>query len=232
MKLILLPGMDGTGELFGPLFDVLPPYLKPVILKLPEYGPQNPMAIAQQLATSLPDNEPYFLLGESFSGRIAFEIASKHPEGLQGVIYVASFLTAPQKILLPLAARLPLAKFMSMPVIAGLIRITLLGRNAPESLWRTLRSTILSVAPSTLSARLSALHNIGAPDAKNSIPSLHLMATKDWLVSKSASRSVARYNAGLETIQVNGPHFLLQVCPEPCGAAICSFIEKTAVLTN
>ncbi|MDB4679771.1 MAG: hypothetical protein P8M30_04180 [Planctomycetaceae bacterium] len=35
LKIILLPGMDGTGKLFDPLIEQCPPEFEPVVVPLP-----------------------------------------------------------------------------------------------------------------------------------------------------------------------------------------------------
>ncbi len=46
----------------------------------------------------LPKEEPFILLGESFSGPLAIRVAVTIPLGLKAVVLCASFVTYPQKL--------------------------------------------------------------------------------------------------------------------------------------
>jgi pimeloyl-ACP methyl ester carboxylesterase len=96
MKAIaLLPGLDGTGLLFGPALDACPDGVRPVVLPLPDLEARSYAELADHLAPRLPKDEPFLLLGESFSGPLALELAARRPDGLAGVVLVASFVTSP-----------------------------------------------------------------------------------------------------------------------------------------
>lgn len=75
MQLILLPGLDGTGELFRPLL----PYLGQQalqVLPLPRDTSQDYADLTHTILEQLPKNEGFVLLGESFSGALALKIAN------------------------------------------------------------------------------------------------------------------------------------------------------------
>ena len=69
--LVLLPGMDGTGDLFAPLLSALPPALRTIVVR---YPCDRPLGYAGR--TRGPKDQPFVLLGESFSGPIAAAIAA------------------------------------------------------------------------------------------------------------------------------------------------------------
>jgi surfactin synthase thioesterase subunit len=68
--LVLLPGLDGTGTMFAPFVAELPPWIEPVVLDYPA-EPLGYADLARRLATRLPEDRPFFLLGESFGGPLA-----------------------------------------------------------------------------------------------------------------------------------------------------------------
>ena len=72
MRLMLLPGMDGTGRLFGPLLRILPPGLEVTVFA---YPPNRPCGYAELLplveSTAVPEGGEFVVLGESFSGPLA-----------------------------------------------------------------------------------------------------------------------------------------------------------------
>ena len=74
--LVLLPGMDGTGELFAPLLNALNPGLRTTVVSYADrpatYAEHESVALAE-----LPKDRPFAILGESFSGPIAVTIAAQ-----------------------------------------------------------------------------------------------------------------------------------------------------------
>ncbi len=96
--LVLLPGMDGTGELFAPLVAALNSGFKTVVVRYPPNEVLSYAELESIARASLPTNEPFFILGESFSGPIAVSIAASAPPGLKGLILCASFVRNPQPL--------------------------------------------------------------------------------------------------------------------------------------
>jgi len=95
---VLLPGLDGTGEQFGPLVDALRPDVPTVVVRYPN-APLGYDALQQIAASALPRDGKYIVLGESFSGPIAISLAAQSPRGLLGCILCASFVRTPRRIL-------------------------------------------------------------------------------------------------------------------------------------
>ena len=101
-SLVLLPGMDGTGDMFRPLLDAFGGTLSSVVVSYPSTEPLRYSELVALARESLPTNGPYVLLGESFSGPIAVTLAAEHPDGLTGLILCASFVSNPIPWLRPL----------------------------------------------------------------------------------------------------------------------------------
>src|SRR6185369_5547099 len=116
--LVLLPGMDGTGEMFAPLLGQQMSGIEPTVVRYPDRA----ATYAQHEAVvrcELPRDRPYVLLGESFSGPVAVAIAAEQPRGLVGIVLCASFLTSPHRLLRPLRALTPLANPKLVPGLLG-----------------------------------------------------------------------------------------------------------------
>ena len=101
MTLVLLPGMDGTGLLFAALLAELNE-IETLVLALPQTGPQDYATLAEYIRPQLPQAD-FILLAESFAGGIAAQLSQQECAHLQGVIFVAAFLSAPKKRLTQLA---------------------------------------------------------------------------------------------------------------------------------
>src|SRR5690349_18575128 len=94
MKLILLPGLDGTGELFGPFLEALGGFPAQVIA----YPRDRAMTYVEHesfVRGKLPDDEDYVLLAESFSGPVGIAIAAASPPHLKGLILCGTFASNP-----------------------------------------------------------------------------------------------------------------------------------------
>src|SRR5690349_6963140 len=93
---VLLPGMDGTGEFLSDFADELGRYCKVRKIAYPEDKAMGYRALIEIVSAALPKNEPYFIVGESFSGPIALSISSENPQGLVGTVLCCSFARNPR----------------------------------------------------------------------------------------------------------------------------------------
>ncbi len=206
--LVLLPGLDGSGELFAPLRTALGTDIDCRVLVLPTDGAQDQQVLASRLLSLLP-NEPFVLLAESFSVAIAVAIARLQPPALQQVILVAGFLESPR----PLLLRLPLVLFR----LGWRLRRTLSPLWWPFCAYRRdhpLRQAVLNVLDvlpfETVWARLQAIKQLRSGLSPLAVPVTVIHAADDRLVPKSVS---ANMNVLGTSITVEGPHFLLQSEP-------------------
>jgi pimeloyl-ACP methyl ester carboxylesterase len=109
--LVLLPGLDGTGQLFAEFVKVLGPHIDTLVVPYPKDRALGYDELETLVLAALPTAGPFVVLGESFSGPLAIRIAARAPPGLAAVILSASFAKNPYPWLgwaRPLAAWLPL----------------------------------------------------------------------------------------------------------------------------
>lgn len=66
LTLVLLPGMDGTGELFANLLAELSKNIKTVVVRYPTSTVLNYEELTALADLQIPKETPYVLLGESF----------------------------------------------------------------------------------------------------------------------------------------------------------------------
>ena len=78
-SLVLLPGLNGTGDLFAPLLAKLPDSLSATVVRYPAAEPLDYLGHEAIARAALPTDRPFVLLGESFSGPIAIRIAASAP---------------------------------------------------------------------------------------------------------------------------------------------------------
>jgi pimeloyl-[acyl-carrier protein] methyl ester esterase len=92
---VLLPGLDGTGELFQSFLKVLPSSLTPQVVSYPTEQYLTYKELASLVRSVLLPQEPFVLLGESFSGPLSIKVAALSPPNLRAIILWASFVSNP-----------------------------------------------------------------------------------------------------------------------------------------
>ncbi|WGO98508.1 hypothetical protein QFX18_00325 [Saccharophagus degradans] len=211
MKLVLLPGMDGTGELFNPLLQHL--QSDTTVLPLPERGEQSYTQIATAIAPRLPKQD-YILLAESFSSGLVRYIVEQDDKHLLGVVIVSGFVSAPNRALLRLAKSLPLHLLANMPGFDTVCRKYFLGEAATNDAIVMLKDVLKSVPPEVLKARMAAILDMPKETAfKCAIPCVCIVPTEDKLVDSSKTKELANSFSNVAISPISGPHFILQSNP-------------------
>ena len=225
--LVLLPGMDGTGELFEPFVTALGPRIRTVVIRYPRSVSLGYEELLAFVRNELPVDDEFVILGESFSGPIAVLLAAQAPANLRGLILCASFLRCP----LPWPSLLkPLSHLLRFDVIpAPVLSIPLLGPFGTPEARHLLAKALSTVHASVLRSRIRSVITVDVREEATSVsvPCLLLQASKDWLVPKRAANVIHELIPKLHVIEVSGPHMLLQISPAACAAAIKAFIDET-----
>jgi pimeloyl-ACP methyl ester carboxylesterase len=219
MKLVLLPGLDGTGLLFQPLVEVLSGEFDIQIISYPTDRVLGYSELTEYVATSLPADK-FVLLAESFSGPVAYRIAKRKPKNLQSVIFVASFLSSPGKGMLKLANHLPMGRLARLPVPGWFARKYLFGAPVSGEMLLLLRKALCRVATGVVSNRLGEISRLVAPEAPCEAKSIYIQGTTDWLVPASSVEDFRSTCRDLTVFPVQGGHFLLQSNPLACAEII------------
>lgn len=227
LRLVLLPGMDGTGDLFAPLTQALGPHTAIDVVRYPGrealgYDELEPLVRAQ-----LPTQQPFVLLGESFSGPLAISIAASRPPGLQGLILCCSFARRPalglalmRAGLLDLSMRLLHSKLMRAPM-----RHLLLGGSSAPHLSDMLQASLKQVSVAVMTRRMKEVQRVDVRDKLPlvRVPAMYLQALQDRVVPRRAARAIQRGLSALHLVQLDGPHGLLQASPAASARAIENF---------
>ncbi len=225
LRLVLLPGMDGTGKLFARFsacavgtFD----------LQIVSYPPRasSYAELNKYVRQSLPMNGPYIVLGESFSGPLVAMLRSDPPPGLVGVILCASFVSNPRPSLGWVAGLLRV-----LPIPPGwqsLARSRLLEGFSTHELRAELEEVLSEVPSDVLRDRLRQVLAVDETQrfATGTLPVLYLLARHDRVVPRSASRHVQTLAPAALIVDIEAPHFLLQVAPADAVAAIAAFARR------
>lgn len=215
MKLVLLPGMDGTGALFDDFLSACGD-IEHLIIPLPQSGPQDYFSLAAQIKEKLP-NQDFLLLAESFSGPIAAQLAFDAIPHLKGVVFVGSFLSAPNKLMLLFARLLPVKWLFKLPFNEFALRNLMLGENANAALIEKFRTTVASVPKATLNTRIQSMQRLRLPEGSSTqIPAFYIGGDSDRLVKSSKVAEFRQRFPKLEHYILEGPHFLMQANPAAC----------------
>ncbi|WP_417534539.1 hypothetical protein [Marinobacterium stanieri] len=218
MKLILLPGMDGTGILFTPLIHHLDG-LDTKVIPLPNDGPQDYSTLSTHVASIIGDEE-CIIIAESFSGGIVETLLRSGEANIKHVIFFASFLSCPSFFLLKIAIYLPLQTLLNIPLITPFfMRLFCLGHNASADSINLLKKAISLVPAATLKARMRQASAYKASSLVFHTPATYIHPKHDLLVSDRSLEFVSRFNT-IELIETDGPHFIIQSQPKKCSNLI------------
>lgn len=224
VPLVLLPGLDGSGTLYGPFRDALARQIQLRIVTYPDCPAWRLDDYVDYVERSLPAGQRSLVVAESFSGPIALQLLRRRSD-LAGLVLVASFDGRPNP-LLAVVSLLPASLFMTMAKWQRLLRAFCLGDDAPQKAVLSLRNAIGRLSRATLRSRLELLRTlrpVGAAEGA-AVPILCLVAGQDRLVlSRAALEGLSRYAA---VRRIEGPHFLLQTRATECVAAIEAWLAE------
>jgi len=220
MRLVLLPGLDGTGALFAPFQAAAPRGLSLSVVPLPVEATDY-AGLARAMAAEVSLGPDTVLLAESFSGPLALRVAEHQAPA--AVVLVNSFVRAPA------AARW--SRFVPAPLFAlrapdAALRRWLLGPDASPALLRAFRSALRRVPARVLAARVRALATLDATShlARLRCPLFYLRGTADRLVSPRSLETIMALAPAMRVCEVPGPHLLLQAEPERAWAALVGML--------
>jgi pimeloyl-[acyl-carrier protein] methyl ester esterase len=225
--LILLPGLDGTGNLFAPLIPELPRTLNVITAAYPSERFLPYPELVSWLSELVPSNGPFAILGESYGTTVAVKFTATHPPNLTGVILCAGFIFNPVRKWGPLPKLLARPLFFRFPSPDFLREYFILGFGAPESLKLALRRTVQSVNTEVFGKRARAAIDCDATQEirQVNVPLLYLQAAKDRLVGSECLEEIKRLHPETISISIRAPHLLLQREPREAARAITQFLD-------
>jgi pimeloyl-ACP methyl ester carboxylesterase len=215
MNLVLLPGLDGTGELFMPFIETLPKDINALVISYPGNIKLSYEELVEFVLNQLPDNE-FILVGESFSGYIAHQIALRNPKNMKAVIFVASFLENPRPLMLGISGVFPRRYIFSGFLPEIVIKVFLFGMNVCDQIISLFRQSMKQVSPDVLVFRLIEISKISGVLQSCSLKATYIQASNDKLVPKKCADAFKKAYKDICVFEVHGPHFILQSNPVSC----------------
>lgn len=218
---LLLPGIDGSGRLFGPLVDAEPRGLAPRVFSYPAERPLGYDDLCALVRARLPRGR-FLLVAESFSGPIAVRLAAERPPGLAGLVLAASFLHRPLNPLLHPARSLAGARLFGLPMPAAVVRHFMAGPDAPAALVAEVQAAVAAVPAAVMAHRAgeAVRADVREDFARVAVPVLWLAPARDRLLRTDGLAEVGALRPDAEVVTLDAPHMILQRCPHACLAEI------------
>ena len=224
--LVLLPGLDGTGELFTAFVAALGERWSATVVAYPA-DKFLPYADLRSFVTAaVPASERFVLIAESFSTPLAVLFAANAPTNLAALVVCAGFVRSPA-----------LGWSKPLEVIANpwLFRLKpprvvldyfLLGQNAPPDLRQKLSCALHRVNPQVLSNRVREVLNCDVRDdlRRTLVSLLYLEASDDRLLPSTCKEDFSRSRSNVLFRSIPGPHLLLQREPQKTADVVTDFI--------
>lgn len=228
LKLVLLPGMDGTGELFSEFAAALAGEFEIATVRYPTERSLSYSDLETLVQSACPTFGPFVLLAESYSTPLAIKYAASNPGNLEAMVLCAGFATSPMRgwrrllgwLVAPLMFRIPL------PNLAA--KRWLVGPDASPSLLESVRAAISSVKPEVLAARLRGVLacEVRPEMGQVTVPILCLQAKEDRLVSASCLDELRQIKPQITMVTLEGPHLLLQREPHKAAETVVRFLQS------
>lgn len=225
--LVLLPGLDGTGLLFADFvakLRVIAPEIEPIVVRYPTDRALGYAELERIARESLPNDRPFVLLGESFSGPIAISIAASRPSGLMGLILCCTFVRYPRALFRKLHRFAPFVPVKGR-IVSFARRIAAHQPIAP-AVEAKLMEASGRVSSKVFRARITELLGVDVSQKLREIdvPILDLRALRDGVVPNRAAKEIRQLGSQVCVVEMNGPHFLLQAMAKETAVAVRDFL--------
>lgn len=223
MKIYLLPGLDGTGELFYPLQSALSKEIQSVAVR---YKDEVLFDEYLETVTALIPDKDVILVAESFSGPIALALIARNPSRFKFVVLSATFATSPFRGILGITKYLPSFVFGSYRKNKKIFSTFCLNGCSNDVLATKVLSVVRSLPASTTKSRLELLAGIDMRPvlSRITIPILYLRASHDRLVRPGLSQQLIDGLPNVVVQSIDGPHMLLQANPIESAKAIMKYL--------
>ena len=224
MQIILLPGLHGTDDLFQEFIKCRPGSFSPIVVSLPEGEGLTYQTYTDAVSKEINFDQPTVILGESFSGPIALKLAAQNPQGLMGIVLVASFVTPPYPRALSF---LPWDFLFS--ISSPLYTLRALLQFSPNMAKIVQQASVLlqKISSKTMAQRVrTALATDVVKELKEcGVPILYLAGTKDFVVPSWNWKKIVALRPDVRVHHINAPHFVLQIAPREAWDGIKKFID-------
>ena len=229
MRIVLLPGLDGTGDLFDEFTRETPAGFETEVVSYPDSEPMSYDDCVGYVEALLPRSSPYVVLGESFSGPVAIALAALAPPGLQGIVLCNTFACSPAWAGFK---HLPWRLAFSIPMPRYKVGFYLVGFRNSARWVKPIRDANRRVKPEVHAKRMREVLSVDVRDALSSlqVPVLYIRGTQDRLVWERSLTQIVETRSDVAVARIDAPHLTLQIAPQESWSAISNFVlEKFAI---
>ena len=208
--------------LFKTFVGLLPYGINAKIVPYPTDRHMSYAELAELVIGALPRSTPYVIIAESYSGPVACILAA-HPVGdLQGVVFVSSFVAFPCGRIGPWIAKMVPTVLFRGRAPAWILRWLVMDSATPREMLSAVQDAVASVRPEVLTRRLrDALNADFAVTLRYStVRIVYLLSDSDRLLGTRGLRGFLAARPDIETVKIDGPHFLLQCAPDSSLAGL------------
>jgi pimeloyl-ACP methyl ester carboxylesterase len=223
-EIVLLPGLDGTGDLFDRVVPFLADDFAVKVVRYPN-DPSLGYAGYVELVRNEIGSRDVFLLGESFSGPVAVLVATQLKAQIRGLVLAATFVKNPWPGWLIRRA----ATVEPTATPATLRDAILMGPYGDDKLKRKVDEIVRTLPRPVRAARLRAVAGVDVRPAfaKLACPILILHGRGDWLVPKRGMQHAVSTKGGARMVVFPAAHMLLQTRPKEGAAEIVNFANTS-----
>lgn len=226
LRLVILPGLDGTGTLFEEFKRYLPRWIVPEIIPYPTHQPLGYDELVGLVLERMPVTDRYALLGESFSGPVALCVAERAAKPPDAIVLTTSFVTSPVAPPLRLLRPLVNSLLFRLPLPRFAVRAALLDNSVSDELVRKVHLAIRSVDPAVMASRVRTLMRLDMQEVlhQSHLPLLHLVASHDRVVPARMLRQMRLLRPDIVEVSFDAPHLLLQCRPAEAAESVGAFL--------
>lgn len=230
---VLLPGIDGTGKMFGPLIEQLPAWISPQVVSYPTQNVLTYAQLTEYVLARLPKQNPFIIIAESFAGPLALMVARQRPPGLAALVLCCTFLTNPRPWLSRLARWVLSDWLLGIRPHRWMAKLFVTGFAVPDEVLEHALTVHTMVTPRVLRHRLYAVFDVDVRDIYQSLslPMLHVYGRHDHLILRYSTREIQHLRPDVHSVAVDGPHYLLQLKPRECAKDIIPFVAQAVSAT-
>lgn len=224
--IVVLPGMDGTGEFLKDFIEQAASHCHVVLVTYPPDVAMSYVELADYVEARLPSSR-FIVLGESFSGPIAIEIASRCPRAA-GLVLAASYLQSPTPKILA-----PLSRWIDARGAPGVVMgWFLLGRWADRQRRVALKKILSSLTDETVRLRIAETRRADSRTTFQSLlcPVLYIAGRQDRMVNAAQVEMVAKIQPTCRVITLDAPHMLLTTHAKEASDVVRAFVDDVSKL--
>jgi len=227
-RLVLMPGLDGTGKLFAPLIPLLQPHFDLTVVTYPDLGSFNEYIDCAQ--GQLPEEPGYSLVAESFSGPVALALMARWSGQIGPSVLCATFARSPLASFTALAGSVPEQMFSIGALSEYFLDVDEV-ENEDFSETQPLPMNVMDqIDGILLKRRITAFSRIDVSALLPQIetPVLYLNALRDRILSRNDAIMMQQSLSHFECLDIDGPHLLLQARPQQCAELIYKHVMSAS----